>query len=46
MKKDEYVELDFRDITIDPNLTRRDGSAFERQYAESTKEKDNPNRHN
>jgi integrase len=29
-----------------PNLTRKDGSAFERQYAEATKEKGNPNRHN
>ena len=29
-----------------PNLTRKDGSAFERQYAEGTKEKGNPNRHN
>ena len=28
-----------------PHLTRQDGSAFERQYAEATK-KDSPNRHN
>jgi len=29
-----------------PNLTRQDGSAFERQYGEATKKKSNPNRHN
>ena len=29
-----------------PNLTRKDGSAFERRYSEGTKRKGNPNRHN
>ena len=29
-----------------PNLTRQDGSAFERQYSEATKRKGNPNTHN
>lgn len=29
-----------------PNLTRKDGSAFERFYAEALKRKGNPNRHN
>ena len=29
-----------------PNLTRQDGTAFERQYVEGINEKGNPNRHN
>ena len=29
-----------------PDLTRKDGSAFERQYADATKKKSNPNRRN
>ena len=29
-----------------PNLTRKAGSAFERQYADATKKESNPNGHN